>query len=108
MTGTESRSIAWWPVWELLSPHLGPPGSCPILGTPAWVALPDDDPDKLEAILYAALWWVLAEETRQEHLADASKAIADAVDWPALASEYQNLTTYRAARPWMNRTRSAS
>ena len=108
MTGIESRSVAWMPVYELLAPHLGPPGSCPILGTPAWVALPDDHPDKLEALLYAALYWVLAEDTRQEQRADASKDIAAAADWAGLASEHQNLTTYRAARPWMNRTRSAS
>ena len=103
MTGIESRSVAWWPVYELLAPHLGPPGSCPILGTPAWVALPDDHPDKLEAILNAALWWAVAEDLRQESRADASKDIAAARDWAGLAREHQNLTQFRAARPWMDR-----
>ncbi|BBZ57064.1 hypothetical protein MPHO_40560 [Mycolicibacterium phocaicum] len=79
-----SREVSWWPVYQLLAGHLGKQPTV-IAGTPAWHELPDNHPDKWRAVLWAAVWWALDTDTRQEHLADAGKKIAEAVDANALA-----------------------
>lgn len=81
MTG--SRQVAYLPVYELLSPLLGRPGLVP--GTPEWCDLDDHDPAKWQAILWAAVWWAVAEDARQTSLAEASREISQAADWPAIA-----------------------
>lgn len=69
-----SRQVAYLPVYELVSPWLGDPGLIP--GTPAWCQLDDTDPIKWQAMLWAAVWWSLAADTRQASLADASREIS--------------------------------
>ncbi|OBI08657.1 hypothetical protein A5715_00630 [Mycolicibacter heraklionensis] len=54
-------------------------------GTPAWCALDDQHPDKLAAVLAAGVHHALRMDLSQEAAADASKAIAAADDWPAVA-----------------------
>lgn len=80
----DSRQIGWWSVYELLAPLLGdrPPA---LPGTPTWQQLPADHPDKWRALLWSAVWWSLAQDTRQEASADASREIAAAADWSNLA-----------------------
>lgn len=80
---TDSRQVSYLPVYELLAPHLADPGLIP--GTPAWVQLDDADDAKWRAVLWTAVWWALDQEVRQENLADASKAVAAAEPWPAIA-----------------------
>lgn len=78
-----SRQVAYLPVYELLSPLLGNPGLIP--GSPAWCQLHDSDPTKWQAILWAAVWWTVDQDTRQSALAAASHEIASAADWPAVS-----------------------
>ncbi len=58
---------------------LGDPGLIP--GTPAWCLLEDTDPAKWQAVLWAAVWWALAADTRQAALADASREISHCHPW---------------------------
>lgn len=60
-------------------------GQLPLAGTPAWCALPDDDPRKLLALAAAGEHAVLRWETEQEARAAASHAIAAAADWSGIA-----------------------
>jgi hypothetical protein len=83
----ESRQVAWAPVHRLLAPLLGAPGLAP--GTPAWCDLDDTDPAKWRAVLWSAVWWSVAEDARQEALADASRAVSAAADWPGIARAAQ-------------------
>lgn len=83
MSGTASRAVAWEPVHRLVEPFLGEPGLAP--GTPPWSDLGDDDPRKWSAILWASVWWAVAEDARQADMAEASRAISAAADWPRIA-----------------------
>jgi len=74
-----SRQVAYLPVYELLSPLLGDPGLVP--GSPVWCQLDGTDPAKWQAVLWAAVWWAVAEDARQSELADASKQVAASADW---------------------------
>ncbi|WP_372586861.1 DUF2742 domain-containing protein [Mycobacteroides abscessus] len=78
-----SREISCTAVYQRLSPLLGEPG--PVIGTPAWLQLDDTDPAAWRSVLWAALQWAVAQDARQEHLADASKAIAAGENWAAVA-----------------------
>lgn len=80
---TDSRQVTWLPVYELVAPLLGEPGLVP--GTPAWMHLDDANPAKWSALLWAAVWWALDQDARQEAAADASKVVARAADWPHIA-----------------------
>lgn len=97
MTGLGSRQVAYLPVYELVAPLLGRPGLVP--GTPQWVALDDTDPAKWRAIMWSAVWWAVAEDGRQAALADASREISTAADWPGLASAIHRRRTSAAYIP---------
>ena len=79
----ESRQVAWWPVHEYVESTLHQVGHWPMLGTPQWCRLDDNDPRKLAALFDAARHWALRLETCQEAYADASKAVSAAADWKA-------------------------
>lgn len=81
--GAGSRQVSFEPVYELLSPLLGDPGLIP--GTPVWCQLDDTDPAKWQAVLWAALWWTVAQDARQAAQSDAAREISAATDWSALA-----------------------
>ncbi|MCA4722618.1 DUF2742 domain-containing protein [Mycolicibacterium fortuitum] len=78
-----SRQVSFEPVYQLLSPLLGDPGLIP--GTPVWCQLDDTDPAKWQAVLWAAVWWTLAQDARQAAQSDAAREISTAADWSALA-----------------------
>jgi Protein of unknown function (DUF2742) len=78
-----SRQVAYLPVYELLSPLLGDPALIP--GTPVWCQLDGTDPAKWQAVLWAAVWWAIAEDARQAAKVDASKAVASSENWGAVA-----------------------
>lgn len=81
-----SRAVAWWPVHEFIAAIVAQAGTTPpAAGTPAWMALADGDPAKLLAVAIAGEHHVLRVETAQEALAEASKSVAAAEDWPATA-----------------------
>ncbi len=80
-----SRQVSYLTVYELVSPILGDPGLIP--GTPAWCQLDEADPAKWQAVLWAAVWWSLAADTRQEALADASREISAAAAWSTIGRD---------------------
>ena len=102
-----SRQVAWWPVHELVAEVLDQVGDWPLLGTPAWCALDDDDPRKWAALLDAAQHWALRLDVEQEARAEASRAIAGAADWRAIGGQCQQRAQFRASRPWSKRVPSS-
>ena len=85
----DSRTVDWWAVHQYAEPSLTEVGSWPMLGTLAWQHLPADDPIKLAAVLDAARHWALRIDTAQEAMAEASRSISVAGDWPAVARGMQ-------------------
>ena len=85
--GTPSREVKFYPVYEMLSPMLADPRLIP--GTPVWCQLDDADPAKWQAILWSAVWWAIAEECRQDAIAEAGEQIAAAEDWGDVARQVQ-------------------
>ncbi|GJO37414.1 hypothetical protein NJB1604_02170 [Mycobacterium marinum] len=81
----ESRSIDWYSVHEFVFPALREVGSWPLAGSLTWQQLSDDDPAKIAAVLDAGRHWALRVETCQTALAQASRSISAAEDWPAIA-----------------------
>ncbi|CAN3126261.1 DUF2742 domain-containing protein [Mycobacterium sp. smrl_JER01] len=74
-----SREVRFYPIYQLLSPLLADPGIIP--GTPVWCQLDDTDPAKWQAIFWAAMWWAVGEECRQDAIAEAGQQISAATDW---------------------------
>lgn len=77
-----SQQVSWWPVHEFVR-ALDLPATLPFPGTPAWQQAPDVV--KALACIAAAEHYALLLDTRQEHLADASKQIAAGENWAAVA-----------------------
>jgi hypothetical protein len=95
-----SRTVSWQAVHAYavtLATGLGVDLSecLPFPGALSWLALPDDSPVKKASMLLAASQRVLHVEIDQEARAEASKAIADAADWPQVAREIQQLDAAR-------------
>jgi hypothetical protein len=82
-----SRAVAFWPVVEFVAPFLEAADAWPMAGSEQWRALPNDHPAKWAALLDAARHWALRVETCQQQLADASRAVSAATDWPAISTE---------------------
>lgn len=97
-----SQQVSWWSVHEFVAPELERVPSWPTVGTPEWCDL-DDDPRKIAAIFDAAQHWTLRLETCQQARCDASREVASAVDWPALAWEIKQRAEFYAAHPWLKR-----
>ncbi len=85
----ESRTVDWWSVHRYAEPTLTAAASWPMVGSLPWQHLPTDDPAKLAAVLDAARHWALRVETAQDAMAEASRAISTAADWPAVARGMQ-------------------
>ncbi len=100
MNALDSRSLAWLPVHDYatrLAAQLGVDltDRLPYPGTLSWLALDDGSPIKKAALLLAASQRVLHLEVGQEARAEASKAVAAAADWPAIAGEIRRLADAR-------------
>jgi hypothetical protein len=76
-------------VHRYVQPLLAHVGSWPMAGTTTWAGLADDHPAKLVALYNAARRHALRVDTAQTALAEASRAIAAAVNWSAIAREAQ-------------------
>ena len=100
---TSARSVSWWSVHEYIQPVLNRIGDYPAAGTPAWCELADDDPRQVAAVVDYAPHHALRVEIAQEARAEASKTVAGAADWPAVARELTQLREFRATRPWATR-----
>lgn len=79
--------MSWLAVHRFVLPMLTKVGSWPMLGTAAWRALATDDPARWASLLDGGQHWALRLELNQEALAQASKDVASAADWPAVARE---------------------
>src|SRR5690348_3635085 len=71
-----NQQVSWWSVHEHVAPLLESAGTWPMVGTPEWCALSDDDPRKLAALYDAARHWALRVETAQQARAEASRSIS--------------------------------
>lgn len=85
MTG--SRQVSWPEVNRFISEVVKAATYAPLpaAGTPAWCALSDSDVRKLVALAAAGEHHVLRCDLEQTAAAEASKAVAAAEDWPAVA-----------------------
>ncbi|OMB93207.1 hypothetical protein A5732_16790 [Mycobacterium colombiense] len=97
--------MSFWSVHEHVQPFLDLVGSWPQVGSPAWCAL-EEGPVRLAALLDAAQHWALRLELCQEARAQASQAIAGALDWPEVSREIHARSEFYAARPWLKRAAS--
>ncbi|SHU44979.1 phiRv1 phage protein [Mycobacteroides abscessus subsp. abscessus] len=98
-----SQQVSWWLVHELVEPVLARVGSWPLLGTPVWGALDGDDPRRWAAVLDGAQHWALHLDLRQEALACASRDVANATNWCAVARWNRDRRAFVAAHPWAKR-----
>jgi hypothetical protein len=102
-----SQQVNWWLVHEYVGGRLEQAGTWPMAGTPAWCALPDDDPRKLAALLDAAQHWALRVDTCQQAQCEASRDISAGWDWSAIATEMIQRDCFYRERQWLRR-RAAS
>jgi hypothetical protein len=98
-----SQQVSWWSVREFVAPILARVGSWPAAGTPAWCALDDTNPAKQAALYDAAQHWALRIDTCETAMAEASRDISAAADWPAIAREIQQHNDFYAQRPYLKR-----
>lgn len=84
---TASRQVDWWSVHEFVEPLLTEVGCWPMAGTASWRQLGDTDPAKWAALLDAARHHSLRVDTAQTALAETSRDIAGAADWPEFARQ---------------------
>ena len=101
-----SRQVNFSAVHDYVVKLIGPGLDLLTVGTPAWCALDDDDPAKTAAVINGGQHWALHLELRQLALAKASKAIAAAADWTAIAREVHEIDAFRAKNPWAKRVAS--
>jgi hypothetical protein len=89
-----SRQVSFWSVHEYVQPVLDRIGTYPMVGTPEWVALPDDSPAKIAAVFDAARHWALRVETCQVAECEASRAISAAANWSDIAKRMHRGDAY--------------
>lgn len=87
---TVTQAVDFYEVHRLVTPILAQVETWPAAGTLPWNQLRNTDPAKWAAVLDAARYGVLQMQLRQEALADASREIACAADWAALAQRIHN------------------
>jgi hypothetical protein len=95
--------VSWWTVHEFVTAVLDQVNDWPLLGTPAWCSLTSEDPRKWASLLDGAQHWALRVDACQESRAEASRAVAGAVDWPEVARDTKQRNDFYAARPWLRR-----
>lgn len=103
-----STPITWGPVRDFVHRVLGGRHTTIIVGTPEWIALPDDDPAKTIAVLTAGSRWVLEQEldqldNRRAATKDAATEIASALDWARVAKRIRDRDQWRRDHPDLNR-----
>ena len=100
-----SQQVSWWSTHEFVVAHLQVE-HWPLVGTPAWCQLDDDDPVKWASVLDAARHWALRVDTCQQAHADASSEVSAAADWSHIAEYIRAEREFYAAHPWMKRAAS--
>jgi hypothetical protein len=82
-----AQQTSFWEVHTYVQRWLDSAGSWPLIGTPEWVALDDNDPRKKAAVLDAARHWALRLELNQEARCEASHDVSAAADWSVISRE---------------------
>lgn len=105
MKATESRQVSWLEVHTFVDALVAQAncGELPWPGTPSWCELSAGDPRKLLALAQFGEHHALRVETAQQARADASRAVSNAVDWPAVSREMAQINSFRKAHPWVKR-----
>jgi hypothetical protein len=98
-----SQQVTWFEVNLFVESRLDGIEDRPLLGTPEWCSLSDNDPRKGAAVLEAGVLWALRLDTEQEHRAEASRDIAGAADWSAIGRSVAQREAFYADRPWLKR-----
>jgi hypothetical protein len=93
VTATSAQQTSWASVHEYVEPLLAAVQTWPLLGSPAWCALPDNDARKIAAVYDGARHWALRLETCQAARAEASRDVSAAADWTAIGREIRNRST---------------
>ena len=75
---------------------------CSSSGSPTWCQLDDTDPAKWQAILWAAVWWAVSQDSHQIALDQAAEHIAAAENWATQAKR----VTGRSGRSYIPRRAS--
>ena len=101
-----STEVSFSVVHDFVRRRIGHLADIPLLGTPAWHELGDDDELKLAAVLDGGQHHALRLELGQTARAEAGKDISGAADWKAIAQEWSELNAVRAANPWAKRVAS--
>ena len=76
----------------------------PVVGTPQWAALDDDDPLKLAACLAYSPHHALRIDTAQALRAVASQDISAAANWGAFGNRIREHREWMDAHRWATRT----
>ncbi|MEB3062475.1 DUF2742 domain-containing protein [[Mycobacterium] zoologicum] len=103
MNTSASQQVSFWEVHTWVQRYLDVVGDYPTCGTPSWCLLPDDSREKWAALLDFAQHHALRVETAQEQRAETAKAIASAVDWPAIARELRQRRQFYVQHPHLRR-----
>ncbi|HEU0191427.1 MAG TPA: DUF2742 domain-containing protein [Mycobacterium sp.] len=103
MNPVESRSVSFWET-HLWCEQKIDGIDFPMIGTPQWCRLSDDDPAKMAAVYDAAQHHALRVETAQESRKQASDAVSEAADWKHVAQELTQRSAFHAGHPWARRT----
>jgi hypothetical protein len=103
-----SQQVNWWETHRFIEAAIAQAnlGPIPAAGTLAWCELDDSDPRKLLALAVAGEHHVLRVEVAQSAMADASRAVSDAADWPKVAREIQQRNAFYSDKPWLRRAAS--
>ena len=81
MSAVVSQQVSFWSVHQWAQRFIDAAPDHPMIGTPAWRALPNDHPAKWASVADAGQHHALRVETAQELRAEASRQIAAAADW---------------------------
>ncbi|KZF01027.1 hypothetical protein A2J03_10720 [Rhodococcus sp. EPR-157] len=104
--GPVSHEVDVVAVHERLAPILAQAvrlGDIPILGSPAWVGLPEDDSRWRHSVVAAGYRWAIREWLDQDVRRSASRAISAADDWGSVAQSIRRRNEYFTENPWAQR-----
>ncbi|MHA3021268.1 DUF2742 domain-containing protein [Mycobacterium sp. BMJ-28] len=91
---------------EFIGEVLKQAGEWPLLGTPAWCSLANDDPRKWAAVLDGGQHHALRIELNQEARAEASRSLSVAADWSKVSRDMLQREAFYTAKPWLRRVAS--
>lgn len=101
-----SREVSFIAVHDRLSPILTTAhslGGVPVLGSPAWVDLAEDDIRWRHSVVVSGYQWALRRWLEQDAETAASKEVSQQQDWSAHARYVRDRKQYFEANPWAKR-----